>query len=273
MAGSLPITMSKPGGQSASSCGFGRKETVSKSWSDMWDEDVEEEAERARQLHALKEMNSRTWSRDEGKAANDETPRQGLSPATTSATVNIETEVPSIESTMLNDAGEDLTADDDAFFFYEPPPPKQLVQSPPRYSPPPKRPALDKWAALGERRRAFTGNSTTPSKPPEVASKTRRQVGNGSSSFASHKNGVSDPSGNAYHNSSAFFTNGASSSNHYHHHGYHVNGKWNYSNKDRAKDCPWNKGRDRDWNFNWRKEKRVDSGDVEWVGGWQESHS
>jgi serine/threonine protein kinase len=267
MAGSLPITMSKPGGQSALAFAFGRKDAVSKSWSDMWDEDVEEEAERDRQLQALKEMNSRTWSH-ESKVGNDETPRQGLSPATTSVTVNGETDVPSIESTILNDVDDDLAAD--GLFFYEPPPPKQVVQSPPRYSPPPKRTTLDKWAALGERRRAFTGNST-PTKSPEVPSKPWRQVGNGSG-FGSHRHGVLDFPGNTYHNSSSFFTINSSSSN-YHQNNHHMNGKWNYSNKDRAKDCPWNKGRDRDWNFNWRKEKRIGSGDVEWVGGWQESHS
>ncbi|MCQ6512942.1 hypothetical protein NPN18_24550, partial [Vibrio parahaemolyticus] len=46
-AGSLPITMAKPLTLSMSSV-FGRRDTVSKSWSDMWDEDEEEEVEQKR---------------------------------------------------------------------------------------------------------------------------------------------------------------------------------------------------------------------------------
>jgi hypothetical protein len=50
--------------------------------------------------------------------------------------------------------------------------------------------------------------------------------------------------------------------NNNHHHPF----KW--SGKERANECPWNKHRE----WTWRREKRSDLGDVEWVGGWQEAH-
>jgi len=62
-AGSVPICMAKPLALSISSVLGRRKEQVSKSWSDMWDEDEEEEI-REHQLDMLKELNSRTWSQE-----------------------------------------------------------------------------------------------------------------------------------------------------------------------------------------------------------------
>ncbi|CAK7232114.1 cAMP-dependent protein kinase catalytic subunit [Sporothrix bragantina] len=133
MAGSLPITMPRARNVPAMSLVFGRKDAVSKSWSDMWDEEEEEEEERLRQLEALKKLNSRTWSQDsvqEAKPAiekvnsklsmiidDDNTPRLGLSPATKTvaveapAPVDLEP-VPAVEETQ-----DDL---DDGLFFSDP---------------------------------------------------------------------------------------------------------------------------------------------------------
>ncbi len=83
---------------------------------------------------------------------NDDTPRLGLSPATKSATVIIDHEIPSIDSTLsAKDIDEDLGAD--GFFFQEALSATEQAQTPARYSPPSKRSNVDKWAALGERRR------------------------------------------------------------------------------------------------------------------------
>lgn len=271
MAGSLPISMAKPRNQSAISLVFGRKDAVSKSWSDMWDEEAEEE-ERARQLETLKGRNARTWSHD-SSASDDDTPRLGLSPAMKSAAVNIQTETPSVEAALAKDLDEDLAAD--GFFFHDAPPVKEQPVLPTRYSPPSKRNGFDKWAALGERRRAYTGNSETL-RAPESTLNAGRQAGN-DIEFGSIAHGVSDSPGHTQHHKSSVFYN-------HHNHSSNVlqnvspnNAKWNTHNtvnKDRAKECPWNKGRERDWNWNlnWRKEKRHDIADVEWVGGWQESH-
>ncbi|OTB07173.1 hypothetical protein M426DRAFT_8902 [Hypoxylon sp. CI-4A] len=244
MAGSLPITMSKPRPTlSAMSMVFGRqKDAVSKSWSDMWDEDVEEdEEERARQLQALKELNSRTWSQESKE--NTRTPKQDqVSLHQAPASDDEKPEASPMNDTISNDIDGDLVAD--GFFFHEPVAIEQPQQFPPRYSPPSKRSFLDKWAALGERRRAVNG-SPEP-KSPDFSAKSRRQLGIGFNNAHGLGGGI---------------------------------GIWDYanhnqqqykSNRERAssRECPWNKGRD----WNWRKERRHDFGDVEWVGHWQEAH-
>ena len=274
MAGSLPISMAKPRLQSAMSLVFGRKETVSKSWSDMWDEDVEEE-EQARQLEALKELNSRTWSQESKTAVldteNDDTPRLGLSPATKSAKLDTEHEIPSIDSTLsAKDIDEDLGAD--GFFFQEAPAaPAEDAQAPAVYSPPSKRSGVDKWAALGERRRAYTGTSSTKATAVTIRPYHQDTAALASLKPAGRSHGVSDLFGTAPSNAYSLFSFNKVPS------GDHAQSKWNSPNhllgKDRVKEAPRNKGRDWDWNFDWRKEKRHDFGDVEWVGGWQESHS
>ncbi|KAI0377799.1 kinase-like protein [Hypomontagnella monticulosa] len=270
MAGSLPITMSKPRPtMSAMSMVFGRqKDAVSKSWSDMWDEDVEEdEEERTRQLQALKELNSRTWSQ-ESKEATRTPQNQQQDPASLLQAPASDDEKPAAspvndDSTISNDIDGDLVVD--GFFFQEPvavaEPAHQQQFSPPRYSPPSKRSYLDKWAALGERRRAYTGASE-PKSPDFASAKSRRQQQFGFDFNNLHgvKPGIWDHA-----------TSTTTTATTYHHHSNITNhSKWN-QNRDRtapsSRECPWNKGRD----WNWRKERRHEF-DLEWVGHWQEAH-
>ncbi|EGY14820.1 hypothetical protein VD0002_g5921 [Verticillium dahliae] len=226
ISGSLPVTMSKPRNvHSSGSLGFGRlSDVVSKSWSDMWDEDIEEEEEEARQqLESLRAMNSRTWSQESKSAEADQ------------ATV-----VADNASVVHNDVDDDLVAD--GFFFQEAPAPKpSTVDMSTRYSPPPKRSNVDKWAALGQRRRALAGQSE-PNKTPDWL-KPRR------------------PSVTAHQPTPV--------TGFWEQYGLNIQTS-NKTVKERNKDCPWNKGRD--WNY-WRRDKRSELGDVEWVGGWQEAHS
>lgn len=216
MAGSLPVDVSSTrNALSSTSFGLGRfNDIVSKSWSDMWDEDIEEEEEARRQLESLREMNSRTWSQ-EGEV-------EAEKPAAASDGTS---------SKAVNDVDVDLA---DGFFFQEAPPANQRISATPRYSPPPKRSHLDKWAALGERRRAYGASSGSV--------ESRRQLGFGYN-FA-HGTGVWD-------------------------HGHGVFANNHKLHRERSKECPWNRGRD--WHY-WRRERRQ-VGDLEWVGGWQESHS
>lgn len=232
-AGSLPITMTKPKPiLSAMSMVFGhQKEAVSKSWSDMWEEDVEEdEAERTRQLQALKELNARTWSQ-ESKVDGTPTQQDQVSVPQAPASGDEKPEASPVNDTF-NDIDGDLVAD--GFFFHEPVSVKQPEQFPVRYSPPSKRSDVDKWAALGERRRAHT--SAASEKSPDFA-KSRRQFGLG-------------------------FTN---------QYGLGMGEFEQATHNIQSKEAP---GRDcRPWNWNWRKERRHDfSGDVEWVGNWQDAH-
>ncbi|KAI0873086.1 kinase-like domain-containing protein [Hypoxylon argillaceum] len=233
VASSLPINVSRPKPISnAMSMVFGQKaNAVSKSWSDMFDEDVEEEEEeeeRTRQLEERKELNSRTWSNDSEldvtinyqDLVSDHAPVSDEKP-----------EASPINDTISNDIDGDLVAD--GFFFHEPIVVKKPHESPLRYSPPSKRNAIDKWSALGERRRAFAPASEP--KSINVSPKSHRHFGHTLNNYGIGM-GIWDNANQ-------------------------LGNKWN---RDRS---PWNKGRD----WNWR-EKRHDFGEVEWVGHWQEAH-
>ncbi|KAI0971195.1 kinase-like domain-containing protein [Xylaria arbuscula] len=237
VAGSLPINVSRPKPTSnAMSMVFGRKnEAVSKSWSDMWEEEEEEEEEeRARQLSQLKGLNSRTWSHE----------------SIVDATVTRQHDVSDHGSESDTEADESPAADPisndidgemvDGFFFEEHVTIKKPAHSPTRYSPPSKRSPIDKWTALGERRRAVAPVSEP--RLTEFSPKSRRQYGH-NFNFNNYGAGLG-----MWDNSN------------------HLNQKWG---RDRSVSggCPWNKGRD----WNWR-EKRHDFGGVEWVGHWQEVH-
>ncbi|KAL2134233.1 hypothetical protein VTI74DRAFT_738 [Chaetomium olivicolor] len=281
MAESLPINMSKNRNQSAMSWVFGRKDGVSKSWSDLWDEEFEEEEEEAKQLQVRKEMNSRTWSHESNAAPspavdNDDTPRQGLSPATKSASlVNDENKIPSIDEAFRTS----FDSETDGLFFCEEHPVKEEPRLP-QHSPPSRRTKMDKWAALGERRRAFAGSSP-PSKVPDVPLRTGRQIGHSfpsSSPTKGHGHGVFDVYSDSpsHHHHSSFFSGNHSPQHNNHHHNNHQ-GRWNSRDRAAGKECPRKHGRDRDWNWNfdWRKEKRSAFGgyDLGWVGNWQEARS
>ncbi|KAK0621280.1 serine/threonine protein kinase-like protein [Bombardia bombarda] len=274
VAGSLPITMSKPRLQPSMSMVFGRKDAVSKSWSDMWDEDFEEEEQTAQQMQSLKEMNSRTWSQESKPAMfsidddDDNTPRLGLSPATKSASL-VEKDLLSMDGAFSSHGiDEDLGAD--GFFFQELSPAKERPQpqllggESPLSS---ARSEMDKWAVLGERRRAYTGNSSKGLDVNPRADRSLNPSPGPASGSLGNGHGVLELYGNSHHNIYAIPSNNHSTQ--------HVatTGKWSTPTKERAKECPRTKGRERDWNWNfdWRKEKRSAFG--EWVGGWQEAHS
>ncbi|KAI2626515.1 kinase-like protein [Hypoxylon sp. NC1633] len=238
MAGSLPIAMSKPRPtMNAMSAVFGRKDFVSKSWSDMWDEDEEaEQEERDREMKALKEMNSRTWSQESKEATR--TPQQDQeSSHQAPASDHEKPEASPVNDSISDDIDGDLVAD--GFFFQDAPAVEQPQPSPTLYAPPSKRNGLDKWEVLGERRRAYTGASE-PKSPDFNISMKYRQIGFGFNGMHGVGMGVWD--------------NATQPQN-----------KWN-RDKDRtaSRECPWNKGRD----WNWRKERRHDLAEVEWVGHW-----
>jgi len=195
---------------------FGRrKDAVSKSWSDMWEEDEEEEHER--EMQARQALNGRTWSHESGGTEKKEEDKR---------------EGDATPHTIKGDVDDDLVAD--GFFFHDSEAVKKASPPTPRYSPPSKRFNFDKWAALGERRRGQSFK-THPEKSPVL--KSGRQIGFG---YKSYEAGVLDHS---YHNIN------------------NTNKSWG---RERVKECPWNKGRD----WNWRRDRRSDLGDIEWVGGW-----
>lgn len=246
MAGSLPITMSRPRMIPSMSGIFG-KDTVSKSWSDLWEEEEEQQQqEEERKLQALKKINSRTWSQDSKADGEDVTPRQGLSPAVKSSVLNAQPRVLNIDDAIDMDG--DLPDD---FFFQDAATIKPRELHPLRAPVAPKRDALDKWAKLGEKRRAYTGSQESMPKP-DFTLKAGRHTGN------VFGYGVLGEHGSTNFNNFSFAN----------HHNHAVNTK--HQTQGRAKECPWSKSKSRELNWSWRREKRL--GDLEWVGAsWQEA--
>jgi len=241
MPGSLPITMSKPKPLPSLSSVFGKRNSiVSKSWSDLWDEEIEEEEEE-QHLRARQMQNARTWSHE--SIHEDDTLRQSDSLEPKSASfVNISRLNIDMGHVATNDIDGDLVAD--GFFFHDTSNKAGQQPSPPRYSPPSKRTTFDKWSALGERRRAYTGTLESE-KSPELW-KVRRN-GSGLGSFIGFGAGVWD-------------------------------NKVTTVIRDKGRECPWTKDRVRDSHEQHGKGKHlVDHGDLEWVdrhsvGGWNDFH-
>ncbi|KAL3427023.1 Serine/threonine-protein kinase ksp1 [Phlyctema vagabunda] len=232
ISGSLPIAMSRPKPLPSMASVFGKKQDgLAKSWSDLWEEDEEEE-EAEKQLKARQMNNARTWSH-ESTAEEAEATRKGLSEPKGLSFVNVAKLNTEAGTTSVNDIDEDLVAD--GFFFHGPKSVETKQPTSPRYSPPSKRTTFDKWAVLGQRRRAYTGQSESE-KSPDLF-KGRRNVGLG---FAGFGASVWDSKANTV--------------------------------KDTAgKGCPWAKdikvkARDQE------NRKGKDLGDLEWVGGWQAFH-
>ncbi|OBT89859.1 RAN protein kinase [Pseudogymnoascus sp. 03VT05] len=180
ISGSLPINVTK---QKAMSSVFGKKEMVSKSWSDMYDEEFEEE-EQDHQF-SRQAQNARTFSHDEIKLEEDETAAQFsddeeelVLSTKSSSDVNIKPTVNEVESDQENISDIDGDNVNDGFFFQNSSPASK--NSAELYSPPCKRKSnpMDKWAALGARRRAYTGHSAE--KGPEIW-RGKRSVGMASS--------------------------------------------------------------------------------------------
>ncbi|KJZ73368.1 hypothetical protein HIM_07162 [Hirsutella minnesotensis 3608] len=170
---SMPIVMAKPMNLSMSSVFGNKKESVSKSWSDMWDEDEEEEREQ--QQTTLQELNSRSWSHE--------------------SEVKDQQQVTDLESSSDNikgDVDDDLLVD--GFFFQEAPSTHNSNSSTPRYSPPSKRYNFDKWAALGERRR---GQNSVPEADKSPILKDRQCLGLGNKFYEA---GVWDHTLHNHHN-------------------------------------------------------------------------
>ena len=148
ISGSLPLRPSKP--LPTLSYIFGNKgsSTISKSWTDLWDEDEEDFVEHEQALKRRREYNSRTWSQ-ESKDSDPTLGRVGLSEIKNASTVNSRTRSPGQDLPAANT--EITSTENDGFIFEN----ANTSPTTPRYSPPSKRTIMDKWSALGNRRRAF----------------------------------------------------------------------------------------------------------------------
>lgn len=154
ISGSLPATAARPIPSLAAV--FGKGEFQSKSWSDIWDEDFAE----ANDVH-LEVCNEEYFGRNSmdslSSASNgSNTPRVGLSELKNPEMVN-NSRLRTLEKVHMID---ERVSDDTGFLFEEHHPEPMAVKTTAllpshKYSPPSKRSAVDKWAALGDRRRAY----------------------------------------------------------------------------------------------------------------------
>lgn len=227
ISGSLPITMSRPKPLPSLASVFGKKnDMVSKSWSDLWDEDIEEEEEQEaeKQLLARQMQNARTYSHE---SASGDVTLSGPLETQSAAAVNIVKE----EQAKIKDIDADLVAD--GFFFHDAP--AQPSSAFPRYSPPPKRTTFDKWSALGERRRAYSGAEDERS--PDLW-RSKRNVGLGFSGFGA---GVWDSKAHITPLKERDFNKGA---------------------------CPYSRTRTQHQQQPRKYSRGAVVGDLEWVSGW-----
>jgi len=245
---------------------------VSKSWSEMWDEDIEEEEEHEKELKDRQALNSRTWSHEsQTKKSGSPTRRVGLSETKSSSFLNMRSLLEAADTT--NDIDDDIVNDG---FFFQDTTPRQ--SSPPRYSPPSKRSTFDKWAALGDRRRAAT---VSAGKAPDQT-RGRRYTNHGNKNIIWGIGTSANVSGGLglnfngigagpWESGKASKANESTLSTH-----TNVNTHQFFQNmgktKDKERDCPWAKNkniqarRDADKSTTSQDVGRGD--DLEWVGGW-----
>ena len=142
-------------------------DVASKSWSDLWDEEAEEseaEAEDARRAY-----NNLNWSSD---ALNEEVTvtRPTLAEIRNPSATNTRATSPKPINIFAADSGDEADS------------PSTPSPKSPLYSPPAKRTVFDKWAALGNRRRAAGNENATP-KQESVATKAKTATASGASTW------------------------------------------------------------------------------------------
>ncbi|CRG87094.1 hypothetical protein PISL3812_04109 [Talaromyces islandicus] len=152
MATSLPSHAVKP--VSAMSMVFGKKDNqFSKSWSDLWDEEWELEEEAS--LQQRRENNARSWSQDSKEVQSPEHP-VGLFEPESSSFLNSRSAIPRRGSESSDvfaspSKKDDLKAASPTSRFQNRSPRATEGQS-----------NVDKWAALGDRRRNYRPREETP---------------------------------------------------------------------------------------------------------------
>ncbi|KAF2660190.1 kinase-like protein [Lophiostoma macrostomum CBS 122681] len=140
ISGSLPASAARPFNSMASV--FGKKrDAISKSWSDLWDEEEEEHAV-AEAENNYTPFGSLKKDKVSESGSGVSTPRGGLSEMKNPAIVNNSRS----RSPKHNRVTAEHVSQQTGFVFEEHTPAQ-------KYSPPSKRTVADKWAALGDRRR------------------------------------------------------------------------------------------------------------------------
>jgi len=225
ISGSLPINTAR-----SMASVFGKKrDIISKSWSDLWDE--EEEA------HAIAEIENnymplsavkqdKQWDQVES-GSGISTPRGGLSELKNPAIVNN-----SRSRSPKARHAEDHVSENTGFIFEE----DLHTTAPTKYSPPSKRTIMDKWAALGDRRR---GREQSPQKLVKSTKQSQSQPTPDSALKRSRTGSWRRP----------------------------IN--WGPSQNDTG---VWERKDNWILSKDWRQHSQEDVGDLEWVGGHFDLH-
>ena len=173
ISGSLPVSIARP--IPSISGLFGKKrELVSKSWSDLWDEEEEELGQLGRSdkpENDVQQPCGRSWPEEsDGR----DTPRVGLVEMKNPATFNNSRN----RSPVAIRVPDEYISENTGFIFEEhestaESTPKATPATPalpatPKYSPPKRSPTMDKWAMLGEMRRAALPPPMTRDSPPQT---------------------------------------------------------------------------------------------------------
>lgn len=173
ITGSLPSQAGKP--VPSLSMVFGRNnksDQISKSWSDLWEEEESEEEDTA--LHQRREQNSRSWSHESATANSDSSVATGLREVTSPSILNSRSQ-PSRPAPSRSDESLSKPASGDSVAA------PKVISFTPRASP--KKSSLDKWAALGDKRRNFKSSGSFESQRLPNNMTWRKDWGLGSSGF------------------------------------------------------------------------------------------
>ncbi|KAK4691693.1 hypothetical protein P7C71_g5357, partial [Lecanoromycetidae sp. Uapishka_2] len=174
----VAVPSSLPARMTSLSSVFGKRSSASKSWTDIWDEDEEEFVEHENAMEKRREHNSRTWSQ-ESKDDDPTLRRCGLSEIKdSSANARTPRAQPAQLATTDNASESDVFLFEDATARYSPPSKRPIAET----SAPSKQPSvMDKWAALGNRRRQY--NQSAESLPLESSRKKPISANNWRTAF------------------------------------------------------------------------------------------
>ncbi|KAL2825623.1 kinase-like domain-containing protein [Aspergillus cavernicola] len=178
ITGSLPSQAAKP--IPSLSMVFGRNnksEQISKSWSDLWEEEEEEESEgETTDLQLRHEQNSRSWSHESSAEDASGSLTTGLREAPSSSILNSRSQ-PLPSPAVLGCESLEKSADCETVASAP-----QAIAWTSRASP--KKSGVDKWAALGDKRRNFKPSDASLEFKRFPTNMTRRKDwGLGSSGF------------------------------------------------------------------------------------------
>jgi serine/threonine protein kinase len=174
ITGSLPSHTSKPLPSLSMVFGKHANDQISKSWSDLWEEEESENEESALQMR--REQNSRSWSQESQNTRLPD-PLAGLrEPDSASPTKQIHiSDIPPAAPRAIRAKSLDVDSDTGTSSSTPRPFPQQL-STPKKVSP-----NVDKWAELGDKRRNFKTRELFG--PQRAANNWRRDWGLGSSGF------------------------------------------------------------------------------------------